>query len=613
MEQKAHVGHRRIDNTTYEFSVWAPKPRSIELELLDPTPRCLPMDDIGRGLYRLRVENVTPGTRYQFVLNGETRRPDPVSHFQTETVHGPSIVVDHDAYSWNDHAFTPPPFGSLVIYELHVGTFTPEGTLLAAIKKLDYLTDLGISAVEIMPVADFPGKRNWGYDGVFPYSVHHAYGGPDGLKAFVDACHLRGLAVILDVVYNHLGPEGNYLRDFGPYFTKHYHNPWGDALNFDGPGSDGVRNFFLQNALHWLGLYHIDGLRLDAIHAIYDQQPTHFLQELAHVVSHYGDACGLSPYLIAESNLNDPRLMSPLETNGLGMDATWSDDFHHSVHTLLTGETNGYYQDFGKIDHLCTTVRDGFCYQGQYSPSRDHAVGAPCRESPATAFVNSIQTHDQVGNRLGGERLASLVDFEGLKVAAGLLLFTPCIPMLFMGEEYGEDRPFNYFISHTDEHLVEAVRKGRAREFKEFKWKGDPIDPQAESTFVASKLDWSKPGTGHHAILFAFYKRLLQLRGTLSTLNWPQKDGLEVTALRKKNILAVVRQNDQHSTLGIFNFSEHEQRVDAASLSPSQNAIKIFDSADTVWNGPSALAPNTIADEISIPSHSMVIYHGEKN
>ncbi|WP_034643339.1 malto-oligosyltrehalose trehalohydrolase [Desulfovibrio inopinatus] len=612
MEQNAHVGHRRIDDTAYEFTVWAPKPKSVELELLDSTPRRLPMDAIGRGLYRLRVDDVKAGNRYQFVLNGDIRRPDPVSHFQSESVHGPSTVVDHDAFRWTDHGYTPPPFGALVIYELHVGTFTPEGTFAAAMLKIDYLVELGVSAVEIMPVAAFPGERNWGYDGVFPYSVHQAYGGPDALKAFVDACHSRGMAVIMDVVYNHLGPEGNYLRDFGPYFTNHYHTPWGDALNFDGAGSDGVRNFFLQNALHWLGLYHIDGLRLDAVHAIYDQQPIHILQELAQVVSSYGKACGFSPYLIAESNLNDPRLTSPLDTHGLGMDATWSDDFHHSVHTLLTGERNGYYMDFGSIDHLGTAVRDGFSYQGEYAPSRDHAVGAPCRESPATAFVNSIQTHDQVGNRIGGERLAGLVGFESLKLAAGLLLVTPCIPMLFMGEEFGEDHPFHYFVSHTDDRLIEAVRKGRAREFKSFKWKGTPIDPQAESTFIDSKLDWSKTCTGNHAILLEFYKRLLQLRRALSTLSWPQKNGLEVTALRGKNVLAVVRQNELASTLGLFNFSTQEQIIDAASLSPTSNAIKILDSADPVWSGPSAQAPNIIADGITLPSRSMVLYHGEK-
>jgi len=606
------VGPRKTAEETFEFTVWAPLDQKVDLEILTPAPRLIATEPAGWGYWRAEVAGLPPDTRYRYVLNGGLKRPDPASHFQPEGVHGPSALVDHDSFPWTDHVFRAVPLTQLVIYELHIGTFTPQGTFDAVIDKLDYLVDLGVNAVEIMPVAQFPGNRNWGYDGAYPFAVQNSYGGPEGLKRLVNVCHQCGLSVILDVVYNHLGPEGNYLGDFGPYFTEKYQTPWGRAVNFDGPYSDGVRRYFLQNAWHWFHRYHIDGLRLDATHAIFDQRPQHFLEELAEFTENYSRENGRRIILIAESNLNDPGLATPRTLGGMGLDSVWNDDFHHAVHTLLTGENTGYYQDYGRLEHLAEAIRNGFCYQGQYSKYRQRGHGRPSGHLPGCAFVNAVQTHDQVGNRRNGEHLTSLTSFEALKLAAGLLLLTPAIPMIFMGEEYGEDNPFLYFVSHGDPDLIEAVRRGRQEEFKDFEWSNEPPDPQAEMTFRRSKLDWSKPTQGRHKVLLDFYKELLYLRKRLGSLSRADKTGLLVWPLPEKKVLVVRRREEAGFIFGLFNLSQELQEFEFGLFLPPGGWRKILDSAEAVWLGPGPCLPERPQKSGLLAGYSLAVYWGKE-
>ena len=431
------------------FRVWAPRAEKVEVRLVAPQERLLPLKKAEAGYFHGVLERVEPGARYFYRLDGTRERPDPASRFQPEGVHGPSQVIEPD-FPWTDQGWCGLGLPAYVIYEIHVGAFTPAGTFEAVIPHLAELKELGITALELMPVAQFPGRRNWGYDGVFPYAVQNSYGGPAGLKRLVDACHRHGLAVILDVVYNHLGPEGNYLGDYGCYFTDRYRTPWGEAVNFDGPHSDEVRRFFIENALYWIGDCHIDALRLDALHAIFDQSPQPFLAELAEAVHAQAEGLNRRVHLMAESDLNDVRLIRPPELGGYGLDAHWNEDFHHALHTLLTGEQGGYYEDFGRLAQLAKAFREGFVYSGQYSPYRRRRHGSSSRGLPGQRFIVFAQNHDQVGNRLLGDRLTRLVSFEALKLAAGAMILSPFLPLLFMGEEYGEVAPFHYFISHSD-------------------------------------------------------------------------------------------------------------------------------------------------------------------
>lgn len=454
--------------------------------------------------------NAPPGTLYQFEFDDGRVRPDPASRAQPLGVHGPSMVV----------AAAPPPPAILVrpiahhvIYELHIGTFTPGGTFDAAIERLHDLKALGVTAVELMPVAQFPGERNWGYDGVCPFAAQWSYGGIDALRRLVHAAHDLGLAVVLDVVYNHLGPEGNYLGEFGPYFTDRYRTPWGKALNFDGPGSDHVREFFIQNALHWTIAEGIDGLRLDAVHAIVDHTARTFLEELVDRVSAVADRAGRRVLLIAESSDNDPRLVRPREVGGVGLDGCWNDDLHHAVRAALTGDTRGYYRAFGEVSQIAKALRERFVFTGQYSSSFRRRHGAPATDVPHGSLIAFTQNHDQVGNRAFGDRLDHAAGADSARVAAALVLLGPFTPMLWMGEEYAERAPFLYFVSHTDAALVEAVRKGRRGEFPELHGECEPPDPQAASTFDRSRLDWSL--RERHAPHLHFYAELLRLRRDL--------------------------------------------------------------------------------------------------
>ncbi|MDB4900515.1 MAG: malto-oligosyltrehalose trehalohydrolase, partial [Gemmatimonadetes bacterium] len=497
------------------FSVWAPNASSIAV-VIDSGAATgeyrLAPSDTESGVYEVTVPGAGAGDRYGYRVDGGDPLPDPLSRSQPDGVHGLSEVVDPDDFPWRDAAWPGVTMADYVIYEVHVGTFTPEGTFDAVIPRLAQLRALGITAIELMPVVEFPGRRNWGYDGVLHYAPHHAYGGPEGLKRLVDATHAHGLGVVLDVVYNHVGPEGNYLDRFGPYFTDVYRTPWGRAVNYDGKGSDGVRRWAHDNALYWISEFHIDALRLDAVHGIYDFGALAFLEELSDEVHELGRQLCRKVQLMAESDLNDPRLVRPPAQGGYGVDAQWADDFHHTLHATLTGERSGYYRDFHGIATIGDVYREPFFYARRFSPHRGRMHGRSSAGVPRQRFIVCAQNHDQVGNRARGERLSTLVAPERLRLSAALVLLSPYVPLLFMGEEYGETAPFLYFIEHGDPALVEAVRKGRREEFPEIAALGAEADPQSEASFARSRLDWSRREEGAGAQMLTLYGDLLSLR-----------------------------------------------------------------------------------------------------
>ena len=499
------------------FRVWAPSAKQIQLRIDGDLYGMTPADS---GWWRAEIELAKISIDYGFVVDGSDPLPDPRSPWQPSGVHGFSRTLDHSTFSWTDQRWQAKPLSSAIVYELHVGTFTPQGTFIAAIDKLDYLVDLGVTHIELMPAAEFSGTRGWGYDGVDLYAPHHAYGEPDDLKRLVDASHARGLAVILDVVYNHLGPAGNYLARFGPYFTQRYATPWGQAINFDGPESDEVRRFFCDNALMWLRDYHFDGLRIDAVHAILDTSAMHFLEQLAGEVAELQAQTDRQLTLIAESDLNDPRIIRSREIGGYGIHAQWSDDFHHALHCVLTGERAGYYRDFGSLADLAKALQQVFVYDGRYSAFRRRRHGRPPSGLSGHSFLAYLQTHDQIGNRAKGERSSHLMNVGRLKIAAALVLTAPFVPMLFQGEEWGATSPFLYFTDHEDRELGRNVTQGRRREFAAFGWNPEEIpDPQAVDTFECSKLNWSESDREPHSSLLAWHRRLIQLRREIPALS----------------------------------------------------------------------------------------------
>lgn len=603
------LGATYLGDERCRFLVWAPLAQTVEVHILAPRERMVTLEPSKRGYYQGIVEGVEPGSLYLYRLDERDERPDPASRYQPQDVHGPSAVVDA-AFAWQDDTWFGCALRDYLLYELHVGTFTAEGTFEAIIPHLDELRDLGITAVELMPVAQFPGNRNWGYDGVYPYAAQHAYGGPQGLRRLVNACHQKALAVVLDVVYNHLGPEGSYLEDFGPYFTERYKTPWGAALNFDGPRSDEVRRYFIDNALYWITECHIDALRLDAVHAIADQSAVPFLEELALAVHDQAEALGRRVHVIAESDLDDTRIIRPRELGGYAHDAQWNDGFHHALHALLTGERDGYYWDYGQVGHLAKAFTEGYVYSGQYSAYRQRRHGNSSRSMPAHKFVVCAQNHDQVGNRMLGERLSQLVGFEGLKVAAAVVVLSPFIPLLFMGEEYGETAPFPYFISHIDAALVEAVRRGRHEEFAAFAWKGEPPDPQSETVFDHAKLNHHLRHEGHHAALYAFYKEIIRLRKTLPALAQLSKETLHVGYSEHPQVLRVRRWRGESETYMLVHFGQEQTSV-TLSVPPGR-WHKWLDAADERWRGPgSAIPAEVIGDEqmtVALPPHDVVLF-----
>jgi maltooligosyltrehalose trehalohydrolase len=564
------------------FLVWASRAQRVDVCIIEPRERAVPMQSVGCGYFHAVVEGISTGALYRYRLNDEKERPDPASRYQPRGVHGPSQIID-TRFDWNDSRWSGLPLEKYVLYELHVGTFTPEGTFDAIIPRLATLKDLGVTAIELMPVAQFPGDRNWGYDGVYPYAVQASYGGPLALKRFVDACHQHGIAVALDVVYNHLGPEGNYLADFAPYFTDLYKTPWGQAINFDDAESDEVRRYFIDNAVQWITDYHIDALRLDAIHAIVDPSARTFLEELSLTVHTKANELGRDVYLIPESNRNDARVVSPPEVGGWGFDAVWNDDFHHSSHVLLTGERDGYYEDFCGVEDLAVAYREGFLYSGQYSKYRRKRYGNSSKLIPAKRFVVYSQNHDQVGNRRVGDRLSHSLSFDQLKLAAGIVLLSPYIPMLFMGEEYAESAPFQYFVSHGDQALIEAVRKGRKDEFARFGWTGDIPDPESEATFLRCKLNWDLQNAGEHRILWRFYQTLLRLRRDVPPLAHLDKDALEVRSFADQKVLLVKRWDDSSQVLLVYSFDQTTNNLNLPI--PAGNWHTVLDSDEERWSG----------------------------
>ncbi len=572
------------------FLVWAPFAERVEVHVLG-REQTRPLEPVEGGYFRAVVDGVGPGSRYRYRLNGKSEFPDPASRFQPDGVHGPSEIVD-SRFEWHDASWRGVPLCDYIFYELHVGTFTPEGTLDAAIAHFDYLVELGVTAIELMPVGQFPGARNWGYDGAYPFAVQNSYGGPQGLKRFVDAAHARGLAVVLDVIYNHIGPEGNYLGQFGPYFTDRYHTPWGLAVNFDGDHSDAVRRFVIANAVRWVTEFHIDALRLDAVHAIFDRSPKHILQELGESV--HAAAAGVDRliHVIAESDLNDARLVKPVEKGGYGLDAQWADDFHHSLHSLLTGERTGYYQDFGSIRDLSRAFAEGFVYTGQHSAYRGCPHGTPASDLPPERFVVCSQNHDQVGNRMLGERLSGLLSFEELKLAAGVLLLSPFLPLLFMGQEWGEPAPFQYFVSHSDAGLIRAVREGRRREFVAFSWRGEVPDPQAMETFERARLHHSLRDTGTHRALLELYQELIRMRKQMPVLRQTQSDALVPIQMENDSAFSVLHRDGPNEVLLVFHFGAAPGMISVPATPGWWE--KSLDSADRRWGGDGSGVPRQV-------------------
>jgi len=494
----------------HRFRVWAPKAKSVDVLTGGEKTTLTAVDG---GWWQVDIPTAGPGTDYGYIIDGEEPAvPDPRSLWQPEGIHGPSRIVDHSAFEWHDAEWRAPVFPSAIVYELHIGTFTPGGTFDAAIERLEWLKDLGVTHIELLPVASFPGERGWGYDGVHLFAPYQPYGGPEGLKRLVDAAHGKGLAVLLDVVYNHFGPDGNYTGKFGPYLTSLHTTPWGDAVNFEDAGAHEVRRFFIDNALMWLREYHFDGLRLDAVTAYMDRSATNFMAELARDVRELEAETGRTLVVIAESDLNDPQLVTAPEGGGYGLDAAWSDDFHHALVTYLTDDPSGYYADFGTLANLAKSLESVYVYDGVFSEFRDRFHGRPVRDLPGWRFLGYSQNHDQVGNRARGERLVHLVGEKLAKVAAALVLTAPFVPMLFQGEEFAASTPFQYFTDHEEE-LGKLVSAGRKREFVAFGWAPDQIpDPQAFATFTDSKLNWSETGEGSHAAMLEWYKQLIRLR-----------------------------------------------------------------------------------------------------
>ena len=527
----------------HEFTIWAPSVDRVAVKIGDIAYPMNGPDE--RGWWRAIVEQATPGTDYGFVLDDDPKAyPDPRSLWQPQGVHGASRLYDQEAFLWTDQSWQAPPLGRAVVYELHIGTFTEEGTFDAAIERLDYLVELGVTHAELMPVAAFPGAQGWGYDGVALFAVTEVYGGPDGLKRLVNACHQRGLAVLLDVVYNHFGPVGNYTGKYGPYLTDKHHTPWGGAVNFESERSDEVRRFFCDNALMWMRNYHIDGLRLDAVHEFIDRSAIHFMEQLSSEVTRLGCESGRRLVLIAESDLNDPRVVKSSEEGGYGIDAQWSDDFHHALFTVLNADAGekGYYEDFGSIAKLAKSLTKTFVNDGSYSKYRRRSHGRPVSKLSPHQFFGYIQNHDQVGNRATGDRIEQIIGMDRAKVAAGIVMTAPFIPMIFEGEEFAASTPFQYFADHEEPEMAKAVKNGRRAEFAAFGWNPEDIpDPEDIKTFNRSKLNWNEVDQGKHAEMLAWYRTLVRLRRNSASLNDGEPGQTKVTFSEDKGWLVMER------------------------------------------------------------------------
>ncbi|MGH3317498.1 MAG: malto-oligosyltrehalose trehalohydrolase [Nocardioidaceae bacterium] len=561
------------------FEVWAPYAREGVDLVLDETRH--PMTAARSGWWRTELE-APLGSMYSFALDGGDPLPDPRAQRLPEGPQGPAEVVDLADFAWTDDGWRGVDLAGAVLYEMHIGTFTDEGTFDAAIERLDHLVDLGVDLVEVMPVNTFPGRSGWGYDGVGLFAVHEPYGGPRGFQRFVDACHARGLGVCLDVVYNHLGPSGNHLGELGPYFTDHYVTPWGAALNLDDAGSDDVRAFVLDNVRQWLRDFHVDALRLDAVHALFDSRALPLLEEMSADVDALSDELGRPLWLIAESDRNDPRTVTPRAEGGTGLHAQWADDVHHGLHVLLTGEAQGYYGAFTgprTVEKVLTKV---FFHDGTWSSFRGRTHGRPVDRArvPGWRFVVSLQTHDQVGNRAAGDRLSATLDPGTLACGAALLLTSACTPMLFMGEEWGASTPWQYFTDHPDPALADAVRRGRRDEFAEHGWdRGDVPDPQTDATVERSRLDWAEVGRAPHDRILAWYRALIRLRRERLDLRDPRLD--QVAARHDEAAHSVVVDRGEHRV--VVNLADEPQSIDLATEASDLGVLLAWDDDATVF------------------------------
>jgi maltooligosyltrehalose trehalohydrolase len=587
------------------IKVWAPKAKQVDLVLQQG--RNLALEQTEHGYWELRTKDIQTGDRYKFLLDKEKELPDPASLSQPEGVHGSSEALDVKQYKWSDDAWANTALEHYIIYELHAGTFTPESNFAGIEQKLDELADLGITAIELMPLGQFAGARNWGYDGVFPYAVQSSYGGAEALQHLVNTCHRKGLAVILDVVYNHIGPEGNCLGEYGYYFTDKYRTPWGEAINFDDAWSDEVRQYFIENALMWLRDFHIDALRMDAVHAIKDLSPGHLLRELEQKVHSLNKTTGKPHYLIVECDLNDTKFIDPVAKKGFGMDAQWIDEFHHALRVAAGNKREGYYSDFDGVHHLAKSYMDAYVYDGIYSPHRLKTFGTEAKDNPGKQFVVFSQNHDQIGNRMLGERTSQLVSLGMCKLLAGAVMVAPFLPMLFMGEEWAASSPFQYFVSHTDPELAEAVRKGRKEEFAAFKADGEAPDPMAQETFDRSKLKWEEILQEPHKTMRAYYKALITLRKQNAVLQQLERNNLEAAYDEQQQTLLLHRWNEAEHIICLQNFSGLQQVI-VAPLHSNQWYL-LFDSSSTKWGGPGdAIAELKAGENITQLPESILIY-----
>lgn len=598
-----------LGNNRTHFIVWAPAIEYIQLHLVHPGQR-LDMKKNAEGFFELET-TASPGTEYFYQLPDGKDLPDPASQFQPEGVHGPSAIVDHESFTWSDTAWKGIPFRELLLCEIHVGTYTPEGNFEALIGKLPYLKETGINAIELMPVGQFPGTRNWGYDGAYPYAVQNSYGGPEGLKKLVNACHAEGIAVFLDVVYNHFGPEGTYVEKFAPYFTDRYKNIWGKAINLDGPWSDPVREYFSDNAIYWLNEFHIDGIRFDAIHGMFDAGAHPFWNLMHEKIQRTEQRLGRKLHTVAESDLNDPKVIASPAVGGFGFTAQWLDDFHHALFSLIDRETGKKkYADFGSPAQLAKAFKEGFVHSGEYVQFRKRKYGASSAGIDGDHFIAFIENHDQAGNSAKGERMVAILGHRKIKLLAAALLLSPYVPMLFMGEEYGEDAPFLYFGNHSDPELIEAVRTGRKNEFEHMSWDGEPADPFDPDTFHRSKLQWEKLDNPENREIWYWYQALIALRKKHPALQNFSKDDLLVNRIDRLLIIFRRAETGNDSLLILFNFSEGP--ADYIPDNDFPEARRIIDSARSVQPAPvhteQGPAPINRGEKISLDPYAVQVY-----
>lgn len=594
------LGMRWINNQAH-IRIWAPWATTVDC-LLTEREILIPLEKQAYGYWYANSKLPQHDEWYKIIIDG-IAYPDPASLFQPEGVHGPSAMIDLD-YPWTDQRYHAPAQRELIIYELHVGTFSDKNDFYGVIDRIPYLKDLGVNAIELMPVGQFPGERNWGYDGVYAFAVQNSYGGARGLQQLVDACHQAGIAVILDVVYNHFGPEGNYLPAFGPYFTAKYHTPWGDAVNYDDELNYGVRDFVLANVRMWFEDFHIDGLRMDAVHAIKDFGPAHILQDIRRLTDDIVAKSEKQRYLFVECDLNDRRFLDPLEVNGFAMDGQWLDEFHHTLRVAAGEERKGYYKEFEGVVHLAKAYEKAYVFDGCYSSHRKRFFGTDSDGIEGDRFIVFSQNHDQVGNRMLGERSSSLYSVETTRLMAFAVFLSPYIPLLFMGEEWGTKKPFQYFVNHSDQQLVKNVQQGREEEFKEFQTSGEVPNPQDKATFQRSVLDWNELGKSPFCQHYLYYKALIALRKSHPVLKDLNREDIKVDCLPEQNVLLLKARKAKSKLLAVLNFSEAAQRI---FLDNDHKWLLIFDSLSGAID---RIARELIqsSHELMVPAHSGLLF-----